>query len=81
MSAEETIGTGNTTGGRLLGRSTALALVALSIKIKGFVDFFGRWASLLFVPMILVTVYDVCLRKTGKLQIDIKYAAEEIGLG
>ena len=81
MSAEETIGTGNTTGGRLLGRSTALALVALSIKIKGFVDFFGRWASLLFVPLILVTVYDVCLRKTGKLQIDIKYAAEEIGLG
>ena len=81
MSAEETIGTGNTTGGRLLGRSTALALVALSIKIKGFVDFFGRWASLLLVPMILVTVYDVCLRKTGKLQIDIKYAAEEIGLG
>ena len=31
--------------------------------------------------MIVITVYDVCLRKTGKLQIDLKYAAENIGLG
>jgi TRAP-type mannitol/chloroaromatic compound transport system permease small subunit len=81
MAAEETIDAGNTPGGQLLGRSTASALIALSLKIRQLVDFFGRWASLLFVPMILVTVYDVCLRKTGKLQIDIKYAAEEIGLG
>jgi TRAP-type mannitol/chloroaromatic compound transport system permease small subunit len=81
MAAEETIGTGQETGGTLIGRSTALFLIDLSQKIRGLVDWFGRWASLLFVPMILVTVYDVCLRKTGKLQIDIKYAAEEIGLG
>lgn len=81
MASEETIRAGDITGGRLLGQGTAEGLVALSLKLKAFVDFVGRWASLLFVPMILVTVYDVCLRKTGKLQIDLKYAAEEIGLG
>lgn len=81
MASEETIRGGDITGGRLIGQSTAEVLVAFSIKLKGFVDFVGRWASLLFVPMILVTVYDVCLRKTGKFQIDVKYAAENIGLG
>ncbi len=81
MASEETIRDGDITGGRLVGQATAEALVALSLKLKAFVDWVGRWASLLFVPMILVTVYDVCLRKTGKFQIDLKYAAEEIGLG
>jgi len=81
MASEETIRPGDITGGRLLGQGTAEGLVALSLKLKAFVDFVGRWASLLFVPMILVTVYDVCLRKTGKFQIDLKYAAENIGLG
>jgi len=81
MASEETIRAGDITGGRLLNQGTAEGLVALSLKLKAFVDFVGRWASLLFVPMILVTVYDVCLRKTGKIQIDLKYAAENIGLG
>jgi TRAP-type mannitol/chloroaromatic compound transport system permease small subunit len=81
MASEETIRAGDITGGRLINQGTAEALVAVNVKLKAFVDFVGRWASLLFVPMILVTVYDVCLRKTGKLQIDLKYAAEEIGLG
>lgn len=81
MASEETIRSGDITGGRLVNQGTAESLVALNIKLKAFVDFVGRWASLLFVPMILVTVYDVCLRKTGKFQIDLKYAAENIGLG
>ena len=81
MASEETVRPGDITGGNLLGQGTAEGLVALSLKLKAFVDFVGRWASLLFIPMVLVTVYDVCLRKTGKLQIDLKYAAEEIGLG
>lgn len=81
MASEETIKSGDIPGGRLIGRGVAEALVAFNIKIKAFVDFVGRWASLLFVPMILVTVYDVCLRKTGSIQIDLKYAAENIGLG
>ncbi len=83
MAAEETvrIDAGNITGGRLFNEPTADALVGLSLTLRGFVDWCGRYASLLFVPLILVTVYDVCLRKTGKFQIDLKFAAEEWGLG
>ncbi len=81
MAAEETINSGDITGGRYLNAALAQSLVRLSLWLRDVVDFCGRWASLLFVPMILVTVYDVCLRKTGKLQIDMKFAAEEIGLG
>ncbi|MBH67663.1 MAG: hypothetical protein CMM58_04850 [Rhodospirillaceae bacterium] len=81
MSTEETVSGGDATGGNLLSQEFADLLVALSNKIREFVDWCGRWASLLFVPMIIVTVYDVCLRKTGKFQIDLKYAAENIGLG
>ena len=55
-------------------QGVADSLIALVYKIRAFVDWCGRWASLLFVPMIVITVYDVCLRKTGKLQIDLKYA-------
>lgn len=81
MASEETFKAGDITGGRLVNQGAAEGLVALNVKIKAFVDFVGRWASLLFVPMILVTVYDVCLRKTGKTQIDIKYFFEDYGLG
>ena len=80
MAAEQTV-PGDITGGRVLAPAVARQLVGFSLFLRDFVDFCGRWASLLFIPMILVTVYDVCLRKTGKLQIDLKYAAEEIGLG
>ena len=56
------------------------SLIALVYKIRAFVDWCGRWASLLFVPMIVITVYDVCLRNR-EAQIDLKYATENIGLG
>lgn len=83
MAAEDTVrvAPGDITGGRLLGQSAANGLVALSLALRNFVDWCGRWASLLFVPLVVVTVYDVCLRKTGKFQIDLKYAAEDFGLG
>ena len=81
MSTEGTVHSGNQAGGNLLSPGVADSLIALVYKIRAFVDWCGRWASLLFVPMIVITVYDVCLRKTGKLQIDLKYAAENIGLG
>jgi TRAP-type mannitol/chloroaromatic compound transport system permease small subunit len=81
MAVEDTIVSGDVTGGQLIGRSTAEVMIAVSIKLKIFVDFVGRWASLLFVPMVLVTVYDVVLRKTGAFQIDLKYAAREYGFG
>jgi len=81
MSTEETVSKGNIAGGNLLNQGIADSLITVVLKIRAFVDWAGRWASLLFVPMILITVYDVCLRKTGKFQIDLKYAAENIGLG
>ena len=81
MSTEGTVHSGNVAGGGLLSQGAANTLIALVLKIRALVDWCGRWASLLFVPMIVITVYDVCLRKTGKLQIDLKYAAENIGLG
>lgn len=34
-----------------------------SKKLRGFVDFVGRWSSWFFVPLILVTVLDVVARK------------------
>lgn len=83
MAAEETVpvNAGDITGGRVFNQGAANSLVGLSLLLRDFVDWCGRWASLLFVPLILVTVYDVCLRKTGKFQIDLKFAAEEWGLG
>ena len=81
MAAEDSVSSGDISGGRLIGPGTAKLLITVSLKLRDFVDFCGRWASLLFIPMIVVTVYDVCLRKTGKFQIDLKFAAENIGLG
>ena len=65
MSTEGTVHSGNQAGGNLLSQGVADSLITLVYKIRGFVDWCGRWASLLFVPMIVITVYDVCLRKTG----------------
>ncbi|MBT7730193.1 MAG: hypothetical protein HN701_00700, partial [Rhodospirillaceae bacterium] len=81
MASEEILTRGDEAGGNLLNEGVAQVLIQVVYKIRKLVDFAGRWASLLFVPMILITVYDVCLRKTGKLQIDIKYWAEDYGFG
>lgn len=81
INTEEFASRGNMTGADLVTGSVFNSLVSLSLVLRGIVDWFGRWASLLFVPLVIVTVYDVCLRKTGKFQIDLKFAAEEIGLG
>ena len=81
MASDEVLTRGDEAGANFLNEGTANALIQVVYKIRGLVDFAGRWASLLFVPMIVITVYDVCLRKTGKLQIDIKYWAEDYGFG
>ena len=65
MSTEGTVHSGNVAGGNLLSEGAANALIALVLKIRALVDWCGRWASLLFVPMIVITVYDVCLQKNG----------------
>jgi TRAP-type mannitol/chloroaromatic compound transport system permease small subunit len=47
-------------------RPTALKV---SDGLRSFVDFVGRWASWLFVPLIIVTVFDVAARKLVWIQI------------
>ena len=41
----------------------------VSDALRSFVDFVGRWASWLFVPLIVVTVFDVIARKLVWIQI------------
>ena len=64
INTEEFASRGNMTGADLVTGSVFNSLVSLSLVLRGIVDWFGRWASLLFVPLVIVTVYDVCLRKT-----------------
>ncbi|HZD26341.1 MAG TPA: hypothetical protein VE631_08780 [Alphaproteobacteria bacterium] len=45
------------------------AALRLSDALRSFVDFVGKWASWLFVPVILVTVFDVTARKLIWVQI------------
>jgi TRAP-type mannitol/chloroaromatic compound transport system permease small subunit len=47
-------------------RPTALRV---SDGLRGFVDFVGRWATWLFVPLIVITVFDVTARKLVWIQI------------
>jgi TRAP-type mannitol/chloroaromatic compound transport system permease small subunit len=47
-------------------RPTALRV---SDALRDFVDFTGRWASWLFVPLIVITVFDVTARKLVWIQI------------
>ena len=45
--------------------------IALKVSdgLRSFVDFVGRWASWLFVPLIIITVFDVAARKLVWIQI------------
>jgi TRAP-type mannitol/chloroaromatic compound transport system permease small subunit len=45
------------------------AMLRVSDALRSFVDVVGRWASWLFVPLILVTVFDVTARKLVWIQI------------
>jgi TRAP-type mannitol/chloroaromatic compound transport system permease small subunit len=45
------------------------AALRISDALRSFVDFVGRWASWLFVPLIVVTVFDVTARKLVWIQI------------
>lgn len=52
-----------------IGESRAQQLVWLSDKLRVFVDFVGRWGSLLILPLVLVTVMDVTIRKMVWIQL------------
>ena len=45
------------------------AALRVSDALRGFVDFTGRWASWLIVPLIVITVFDVTVRKFVWIQI------------
>ena len=51
MSTEGTVNSGNVAGGNLLSQGVTEVLISLVLKIRALVDWCGRWASLLFLPM------------------------------
>ena len=54
---------------RYLEESERPTALRISDGLRGFVDFVGRWASWLFLPLIVITVFDVTARKLVWLQI------------
>ena len=55
---------------------SAQTLISVSLGLRKFVDTVGRWASLLLVPLVVVTIWDVVCRKFIFLQI---WLVENIG--
>lgn len=60
---------GTTEQVRYLEGSERPIALKISDGLRSFVDFVGRWASWLFVPLIIVTVFDVVARKMVWIQI------------
>jgi TRAP-type mannitol/chloroaromatic compound transport system permease small subunit len=63
----EDLGTAQET--RFLEPSERPIAIRASDALRGFVDLVGRWASWLFVPLIVVTVFDVTARKLVWIQL------------
>lgn len=57
------------TANPLIGSSTAERLVRFSDRLRRFIDFIGRWGSLFIVPLVLVTMIDVIIRKMVWVQL------------
>ncbi len=45
------------------------AALVWSNRLSGFVDLVGRFGSWFIIPLVLITVFDVLLRKTGEVQL------------
>ena len=43
--------------------------IQLSEKLRQFVDLVGRFGSWFILPLVLITTFDMGLRKTGEVQI------------
>lgn len=52
-----------------IGNRAAQRLIRFSERLRQFVDFVGRWGSLLILPMIGITIFDVTARKLVWIQI------------
>jgi TRAP-type mannitol/chloroaromatic compound transport system permease small subunit len=57
------------TANPLIGSTTAERLVRVSDRLRRFIDFVGRWGSLFIVPLVLVTMIDVIIRKLVWVQL------------
>jgi TRAP-type mannitol/chloroaromatic compound transport system permease small subunit len=64
----ETPGTTAETPAPPIGENTAQRLIRYSERLRRFVDFVGRWGSLLILPMIGITIFDVTARKLVWIQ-------------
>jgi TRAP-type mannitol/chloroaromatic compound transport system permease small subunit len=54
---------------RYLGEAERPIALRISDALRGFIDFVGRWAAWLIVPLVVVTVFDVVARKLVWIQI------------
>jgi len=52
-----------------IGNSAAQHLIRISDRLRRFVDLFGRLGSLLILPLIAITIFDVTARKMVWIQI------------
>ena len=57
-------------------RITVATLVRVSLALRRFVDFIGKWGSFLILPLVLITMWDVFARKLVWIQI---YMVETFG--
>jgi TRAP-type mannitol/chloroaromatic compound transport system permease small subunit len=57
------------TANPLIGSTTAERLIRVSDRLRRFIDFVGRWGSLFIVPLVLVTMIDVIIRKLVWVQL------------
>lgn len=55
--------------GSLISEAGAQRLIRISERLRRFVDFVGRWGSLLILPLIVVTMIDVTIRKMVWVQL------------
>ena len=44
-------------------------MLQLCEKLRKFVDVFGRFGSWFIMPLVLITIFDLGLRKTGEVQL------------
>ena len=52
----------------LINESSAHGLIAVSNGLRRFVEFVGKWATFLLIPLVLITVFDVTARKIPGFQ-------------
>ena len=64
MSMEST-----TTSSSWIGQSRSQQLIRLSDALRRFVDFVGRYGSLLILPLVFITMMDVTIRKLVWIQL------------